>query len=113
MNKLVNLLNQFEKEKTKRSYKIWSVKNWEIDNTAMPKMFNNKFYWVFICSKEYWFIERLVKEDKIDWVFRENINYPYYIEKGWLLHWYDPTDVVIMILSTQEYKIKFLIDLLK
>ena len=103
MNKLVNLLNEFEKYKTSRAYKIWFVKNWEIRNTSMPDMFNNSFYWVLICSKEYWFIERLVEEDKIDGLSHYNCVW------GKVVDYLD----VISDLAVQDYKIRFLIDLLK
>jgi len=119
MNKLVNILNEFEKYKTSRAYKIWFVKNWEIHNTAMPDMFNNSFYWVFICSIEYWFIERLVEQDKIDFDNRELKDkfmeeferYPTFQGNTYSRDF--NVNGLLMLISIQEHKLKFLIDLLK
>lgn len=131
MEKLVELLNQFEKEKIIsewwrvdeddeyfwRSLEWWDIVNWSFDPDA---------HWFFkyqIISKDFKFIERLVKKDKIDLqkVMEQNKN------------WYDITRVnpddnfidnaieyddeldlfIIMLLAIQDDPLKFLSQIIK
>ena len=98
MEKLIELLNQFE-----------DTDNWE--NWYQVKFRESK-----IISKKFWFIERLVKEDKIDispyeykiWIWRiwENNRDMWYDE-------YSDYEKILMLLSIQDNPIEFLCEILK
>lgn len=74
MEKLVELLNKFEKEKIInnwwyvdeddeyfwRSIEDWEIVNWDYDLDA------HKFMKYYIISKDFEFVERLFKTDKVD-----------------------------------------------
>lgn len=131
MEKLVELLNEFEKEKIIndlwyvdedteyfwRSIEYWKIVNWGYDTDA---------HWFFkyqIISKDFKFIERLVKKDKIDLqkVMEQNKN------------WYDITRVnpddnfidnaieyddeldlfIIMLLAISDEPLQFLSQIIK
>lgn len=116
MQKLLELLNQYDDEEGKDLYE------WEIEWEDI--IWYNRFWGWYetidvsksaIISKRYWFIERLVKKDKIDfehmsWHWRiisyltDEKNYKRNDIKEW---------VVLMLLSIQEEPINFLISLLK
>ena len=94
MEYLVMLLDIYEEEVLMTHY-IWDKIKWKDA--------------VYLISKEFWFIERLVKNDYInmDRVERDAINYftdesPVYWDKIW-------TDRLIMILSVSNSPIKDLI----
>ena len=62
MEKLVELLNEYIKEK-----KLWNTVK-EIDDDYFVNNYNNWDWYLCeeVMSKKYWFIERLVKQNKID-----------------------------------------------
>ena len=62
MEKLVELLNEYIKEK-----KLWNTVK-EIDDDFFVNNYNNWDWYLCeeVMSKKYWFIERLVKQNKID-----------------------------------------------
>lgn len=112
MEKLISLLNEYEKEVRK----FWPIWNDDIDKQ-----------WEFIIiSKYYWFIERLVNNDKIErektnieksddkrydeWiVFASNYdNDTYVVEK-----YYSYTEQLLMILSIQDSPLEYLCSILK
>ena len=109
MEKLVDLLNQYEKEKIInewwsvdeddnyfwRCVENWKIVNWSYDPDA------HQFLERYITSKDCDFIERLVKKDKIDFsIMRINA-------------WYELYENFIMYLSIQDDPIKYLISYLK
>lgn len=114
MNKLVKLLNKFEKEKIInewwyvdeddeyfwRSIEDWEVVNWSYDRDA------HWFFKYYIISKEFKFIERLVENNKI----KEE-------EFSWFLYWpdyiSDLSNSIIAWLSISDTPIDDLIKLLK
>lgn len=117
MQKLLELLNQYDDEEGKDLYE------WEIEWEDI--IWYNRFWGWYetidvsksvIISKRYWFIERLVKKDKVDtlkllgkwfdtqkWYEREH----YHTVSEW------NTDLLLMLLNIQEEPVSFLIDLLK
>lgn len=113
MEKLVDLLNQFEKKK----------KSWR-EREVVLNMLNIKWE-TFVettavaISKEYWFIQRLIENDKIKKFEIDTIM----IKSNRLYHWKDKTTacrvdenlekVLIMLLAIQDEPIEFLISILK
>ena len=118
MEKLLELLNEYEEDKIKESkwldvMYIWK-NEWTLhyyDNYKDENVFDNVRF--LIISKVYWFIKWLVDNDKIDrWKIEERIsgdvslyldNREYYWRYKWLL----------MLLSIQDNPIEFLISVLK
>ena len=108
MDKLVALLNEFEKEK--KSWFTWrsidSYDNcvygvdcdWETEITMYSDLY----------SKQYWFIKWLVDNDKIDYKkFEDSIERYYDLEDYYL------SEQVLMFLSIQDNPIEFLISILR
>lgn len=125
MQKLLELLNQYDDEEGKDLYE------WEIEWEDI--IWYNRFWWWYetidvsksvIISKRYWFIERLVKKDKIDTDAYKTV-YSGDLDKRRTLvesrdgeeiyqvteHWV--YESLLMLLSIQEEPISFLISLLK
>lgn len=125
MEKLLNLLNQYDDEEGKDLYE------WEIEWEDI--IWYNRFWWWYetidvsrsvIISKRYWFIERLVKKDKIDTDAYKTV-YSGDLDKRRTLvesrdgeeiyqvteHWV--YESLLMLLSIQEEPVSFLISLLK
>lgn len=114
MEKIVELLNKFEKEKAiserwyvdeDDEYFWWSLEDWDIVNWS----YDPDAHWFmkfYIISKEFKFIERLVKNDKID---KE--------EFSWFLYWpdyiSDLSNAIIAWLSISDEPLNDLISLLK
>lgn len=107
MEKLIELLNEYEKDISLWSEADWREFDWNLHyycNYKDEYVFDNVYY--RIISKNFWFIKWLVDNDKIDLdklekkVLKENL-----IRKfdEWLL----------MLLSIQEKPIDFLISILK
>ncbi len=125
MQKLLELLNQYDDEEGKDLYE------WEIEWEDI--IWYNRFWWWYetidvsksvIISKRYWFIERLVKKDKIDidayktvfsWDLdkRKNLTRQIWWEEFYQVveHW--AYESLLMLLSIQEEPVSFLISLLK
>lgn len=116
MEKLVKLLNQYEREKEWlpedfEDYVIWEVEwdniiQWSVDPDA------RWYFNYYIISKDYEFIKWLVDNDKID---RDNI-----LKNNWLFRYffYDLEYVkvyqrLIMFLSVEDNPLDFLISILK
>ena len=113
MEKLVELLNEFEIEKPARDYTR------RIEKQNKIRMCWTEYTWAYvddeeaeriIISKKYKFIEWLVNEDKID-------NSKFYDKN--ILKWFmtltnkEKADSIIMNLSIQDKPIEFLISVLK
>lgn len=125
MQKLLELLNQYDDEEGKDLYE------WEIEWEDI--IWYNRFWWWYetidvsrsvIISKRYWFIERLVKKDKVDidayktvfsWDLdkRKNLTRQIWWEEFYQVveHW--AYESLLMLLSIQEEPVSFLISLLK
>lgn len=86
----------------------WFVSQWH--SAVFPKE-----VWVDrIISKQYGFIKRLDKHNKIDRTYKKHLNYPYYIRKrDWKLKWYKRYEMLIMLLSISNKPIDLLISMLK
>jgi hypothetical protein len=117
MEKLLNLLNEYDDGEWVDLYE-WHIE-WE------DIIWYNRFWWGYetidvsrsvIISKRYWFIERLVKKDKIDtfkllgkwfdtqkWYEREH----YHTVSEW------NTDLLLMLSNIQNNPIELLITLLR
>jgi len=126
MNKLIELLNQYEREKEWlpedfEDYVIWNVEwddiiQWSTDPDA------RWYFKYYIISKDYEFIKRLVDNDKIDivkWIKyglkdgRDIENYKYdknKSRKNRVRYW---TEYLLMTLSIQNEPIAFLCSILK
>lgn len=108
MEKLVELLNQFEKEKIINEWwsvdeddnYFWrSIENWKIVNRDYDPDAHS-FMNEYIISKKYGFIKWLVGKNKIDFsILRINA-------------WYELYENFIMYLSIQDDPIKYLISYL-
>ena len=116
MEKLIELLNEYVEKynKTDLDYTFELDKdNWLLfcyDDTTDHKWWTMQDEAMVICSKQFWFIKRLVYEDKID---HEKI-------KSWELNWckwyfetVQPEYFVIMLLAISENPIEDLISYLK
>ena len=107
MEKLIELLNEYEKEKEYRDYEwiierknkermCWEQSNWAyIDTEEMERI---------IISKKYWFIKWLVDNDKIDLLRLDN---------RIALSEFNKVERVLMFLSIQDNPIEFLCSVLK
>ena len=105
-DKLIELLNEFE------WYKEDEFESWKLDeNWYLTEWWDYFRIWteMKVVSKAFWFIKRLVDNDKIDFVklydevsdyCEELVPYPWY-------------DCALMMLSIQDNPIEFLISLLK
>ena len=99
MKKLIELLNEYEKEQ-------W--RNFEVKEIWMSYRNND----LLVISKRYWFIKWLVDNDKIDLNNSElsnfrNVYYGYENDKD------TPYKTVLMLLSIQDNPIEFLVSILK
>ena len=118
MEKLIELLNEFETPQSWVVFKSYDDYDWT-------------FYWVdcdweteiawsdsFVCGKRFWWIEWLVENDKID---RDNQALQYaksdlskffteWKDKNWMS---DDYAMLLMLLAIQDEPIRFLCDILK
>lgn len=125
MEKLIELLNEFEKEvyadeHEHIEYPDWTWDDWEYwfewDSSILGEEDWLNWSWsdyrcynsdLVIISKRYWFIERLVNNDKID--FDKVCNSEnYYAVDVW-----DNTDELLMLLAISSTPIEDLISYLK
>lgn len=106
MEKIVNLLNEYEGQESWSYDKKYWIYIWWGDDLD---------YECFICSKKFWFIKWLVENEKIDFDNRDLKDkymecferYPYYPYTDFSLTW------LIMLLSIQDEPIEFLVSILK
>lgn len=89
MEKLIKLFDEYTKKKTE-------------DLEWWAKYLKEKY--LLIISKEYWFIQRLVENDKIDLLRLDN---------RIALSEFNKVERVLMALSIQDNPIEFLISILK
>ena len=103
MEKLIELLNEFD------SPKLWKETDKWIDNIWKIYEFHSELQ---IISKKYWFIKRLVDNDKInrDKILKENWLFRKYFYD---LEYVKNYDRLVMWLSVEDNPTKFLISYLK
>ena len=106
MEKLIELLNQFEEEK--KSDNRWGLTY--IDNELIW-LWNIREARLAVISKEYGFIKWLVDNNKID--FGDKIRVEYYKGKQANSIRYIWYECLLMLLSIQDNPIEFLISILK
>lgn len=94
MEKLIELLNEYVKQLW-----IWDYVWWHNEETV-----RNSDYFL---TKKFWFIKRLVKNDKID------IVKVWKKSDMWFWDKYTREESVLMLLSIQDKPIDFLINILK
>ena len=112
MEKLLNLLNEFKEGKSFKFTK-YDEKYWMFDtnlnangNTSLPEE--------TITCKKFWFIERLVENDKI--ILQKGIIRRVAYDNYWVLediHRYSAYESILMYLAIQDDPIEFLISILK
>lgn len=112
MEKLLNLLNEFKEGKSFKFTK-YDEKYWMFDtnlnangNTSLPEE--------TITCKKFWFIERLVENDKI--ILQKGIIRRVEYDNYWVLediHRYSAYESILMYLAIQDDPIEFLISILK
>lgn len=118
MEKLIELLNEYETPRSWVVYKSYDDYDWF-------------FYWVdcdweteiawsdsLICSKKFWWIWWLVENDKIDFNKIPNEIEEIWIPMLWqweIKYWFDSSDYywLLMLLSIQDEPIEFLYSILK
>ena len=105
MEKLIELLNEYDKEE-------WLWNKWEEDEQGLNNMWKIYDYHskLKIISKEYWFIEWLVENDKIDF---DNLLISEQTCWTDLFYSFSKDEVLLMLLSIQDNPIEFLIIILK
>ena len=102
MEKLIELLNEYEKEKTNQDVRFWNYyQNWFHyleDGQSYSEL--------LMISKKYGFIKRLVENDKIDRdMVDDKFERPFY--------WYTNYEIVLMLLSISDIPIDDLLLYLK
>jgi hypothetical protein len=102
MEKLVELLNEYEKERWTNRVCYW-VDIGVFQLFIMSEWITYRFSYVI--SKEYWFIKWLVENEKIDF---SNIDF-YFLQR----EQYTKTESLLMLLAIQDNPIEFLISILK
>ena len=114
MEKLLELLREYSTLIWERTGEYWNPIRWWNE-----KYLTYPIEIMRIKSKEYWFIERLVKNEKIKWRDKTELYYNIscYDWDWWEyeLIWPDFTDTehIIMILSIQDNPIEYLCSILK
>ena len=113
MEKLINLLNQYEAERHKTGIiaDIWWLKDNELSYLGM-----NTHYSELLCiSKGYLFIYWLVKKDKINFSKVGESENELEVDVNVFKSSYEDDNYywLLMILSIQDEPIEFLIDILK
>jgi len=116
MEKLIELLNEYNKEKT--NGEIWWRER-EYDNEFWNLLYGSYSWWTFstlyCISKKYWFIQRLVDNDKID---RDKVLISFSMAEYdglWNMywHWVDDNQRLLMILAISDTPIEDLVSTLK
>jgi hypothetical protein len=110
MEKLLELLNEY----WKWSFELeidndtWELTWWIVD--AHQDTFEVTSYYITmqIISKRFWFIERLVKNDKIEW--NEKTAFVTFLEREINA---DKSDALVSLLAVQDNPIEYLCSILK
>lgn len=110
MEKLIELLNEYASEDF--NWCVIDGKIFDKEDRCWTTM--NVEMGVYVISKQFWFIKRLDKHNKIDRTYKKNLDYPYYIRRrDWELKWYKRYEMLIMLLSISNKPIDLLISFLK
>ena len=114
MEKLIELLNEYEKKRIEAVNAKWLPFNIKLSfRPYTEESLTNKAYrscWLEICSKYYWFIKWLFDKDKIDW--SKFHKYSFYKKDNKFIQYYD-CESLLMALSIQDNPIDFLCSVLK
>lgn len=122
MEKLLELLNQFEKARIEAVNAKWLPYNIKLSFRPYTEdTLTNKAYkgcQLEICSKYYRFIEWLVSNNKINFLLIPNEIKEIWIPMkiNWkIMYWFDSSDYywLLMLLSIQDNPIEFLCSVLK
>ena len=115
MEKLIELLNEYEKEVKKSEFYEWEKWIWWDTNLFRRDTRDEEWSHLYsdtadtyVISKKYGFIWWLVENDKID-VEKEIKN----SELNWLHEHYFREDCLLMLLAIQDEPIRFLCEILK
>lgn len=125
MEKLVELLNKFEKEKIIKNWwyvdeddeYFWrSIENWKIVNRDYDPDAHG-FMKYYIISKDFEFIKRLVENYKIDLyelekIWYEKIIYDCYWQYRKIVN-YSDYEILLMLLAIKDDPLKFLSQIIK
>ena len=125
MQKLIELLNEYNRDVLKCS-DMWELKNSKDNPWTKYITLSSVWAWkiyLWIISKEYWFIKRLIENDKIDfnfvervwsWDFIYDMDSPYYNRCTCEdLEEYNDVDRVLMLLAISDEPIDLLVSYLK
>lgn len=125
MEKLLKLLNEYEE--SKKSDKVIGQEYFFVEEKELakghivwydPETNEHLLSWVpfqcVVCSKSYWFIERLVDGDKII-LQKDIIRRVEYSNYGVMedIHYYSAYESILMYLAIQDDPISFLSSILK
>ena len=100
LEKLIELLNEYWKERWYWDDDLWMCISWD-DNHE-----NRAYIDMYIISKKYWFIKRLVDNNKID------LDRVWYVD-SWDWHYYEEYENVLMRLATEDNPIEYLLSIIK
>ena len=103
MEKLIELLNEFSPEDfnwCERNGKIYDRQEMYEEADVFIEM------WVYVISKQFWFIKWLVENEKID--FDSDIEF-YFLQR----EQHTKVESLLMLLSIQDNPIEFLCSILK
>jgi len=115
MEKLIELLNEYEKEVKKSEFYEWEKWIWWDTNLFRRDTRDEEWSHLYsdtadtyVISKKYGFIKRLVENDKIDLENEELISL---MSELWERR--NPVKCLLMLLSIQDEPINFLVSILK
>ena len=112
MEKLIELLNEYERSKgTNLEIKVWGCLYWSLSYLWYGNSYSN----LLCISKSYYFIQRLVENDKID---RSKVLISFSMAEYdglWNMywHWVDRNQRLLMILAISDTPIEDLISYLR
>lgn len=111
MEKLIKLLNESEKERKSDLYYKFELENWEIYcyDDVTDVLWTMQDEAMVICSKQFWFIQWLVENDKINYLQLTEDNTWNILKENW----WDNKAALLMLLAIQDKPIDFLISILK
>ena len=107
MEKLLKLLNEYRLEKGVSEYTKYIPANWCFTHKSR---YYDHYSWVI--SKKFWFIDRLVGQNKVEFDrARDRSDFPLLYAGWWEL--YSDAEVIIATLSVEDDPIEFLVSILK
>ena len=107
MEKLLKLLNEYRLENGQSGYTKYIAENWCFTHKSR---YYDHYSWVI--SKKFWFIDRLVGQNKVEFDrARDRSDFPLLYAGWWEL--YSDAEVIIATLSVEDDPIEFLVSILK